>query len=132
MKTIKRDLLKRLHLGITALIQYIEAAPPGKPLVWFVDRKTPVMTLPDFRYARQAADELKEIFEWDERGEPTSHGTGQEKIRETIVNNVMFAVCVSKDRTVTLTVFEDGNSAAVNLDAGLLRLLIQTLEEHSQ
>jgi len=63
MKTIKRDLLKRLHLGITALMEYIEAAPPGKPLVWFVDRKTPVSTLPDFRYARQAADEVKKILE---------------------------------------------------------------------
>ncbi|WP_319525735.1 hypothetical protein [uncultured Desulfosarcina sp.] len=132
MKTIKRDLLKRLHPGIVALIQYIETAPPGKPLVWFVDRKTPVSTLPDFRYARQAADELKEILERDAREESASDGTGQEEMREAIVNNVMFAVCVSKDRTVTLTVFEDGNSAAVNLDAGLLRLLIQTMEEHSQ
>jgi hypothetical protein len=132
MKTIKRDLLKRLHLGIVALIHYIEAAPSGKPLVWFVDRKTPVTTLPDFRYARQAADELESILERDARGESASDGTGQEKIRETIVNNLMFAVGVSKDRTVTLTVFEGENSAAVNLDARFLRLLIQTLEEQSQ
>jgi hypothetical protein len=97
-----------------------------------VDRKTPVSTLPDFRYARQAADELESILERGVLGESTSDGTGQENILESTANNVMFAVCVSKDRTVTLTVFEDGNSAAVNLDAGLLRLLIQTLEGHSQ
>ena len=69
MKTIKRDLLKRLHLGIVALIQYIEAAPPGKPLVWFVDRKTPVSTLPDFRYARQAADELEKLLKREEHSQ---------------------------------------------------------------
>ena len=69
MKTIRKDLLKRLHLGIVALIQYIEAAPPGRPLVWFVDRKTPVMTLPDFRYARQAADELEKLLTREEHSQ---------------------------------------------------------------
>ena len=132
MKTIKRDLLKRLHPGIVALIRYIETAPPGRPLVWFADGKTPVIELPDFRYVRQAADELKEILERDVREESASDGTGREEIRDAVVNSVMFAVCAGKDRTITLTVFEDGNSAAVNLDAGLLRLLIQTMEEQSQ
>ena len=78
------------------------------------------------------ADELKEILERHGREESASDGTGQEEIRNAVVNSVMFAVCAGKDRTITLTVFEDGNSAAVNLDAGLLRLLIQTMEEQSQ
>jgi len=69
MKTIKRDLLQRLHLGITALIQYIEAAPPGRPLVWFVDQKTPVTKLPDFRYARQAADDLEKLLTREEHSQ---------------------------------------------------------------
>ena len=56
---VRRDLLRCLHLGITALMQYIEAVPPGSELMWFVDGRTPVTQLPDFRYAREAAAELE-------------------------------------------------------------------------
>ena len=56
---IRIDLLQCLHLGITALIQYIEAVPPGSELMWFADGRTPVSQLPDFRYAREAAAELE-------------------------------------------------------------------------
>ena len=49
VKAIPLDLLERLHLGITALIQYIEAAPDT--LLWFADQRTPVESLPDFEYA---------------------------------------------------------------------------------
>ena len=52
---VQRDLLRCLHLGITALMQYISFVPPGSELMWFVDGKTPVTQLPDFRYQDRRA-----------------------------------------------------------------------------
>lgn len=124
---ISLDFLVRIHLAITALIQYIEAVPPFNALLWFADNKTPVTTLPDFQYAREAATELEALFQNSNDGndhlQMAKDGPG---------NSLMYAVRKDINGTVTLTTFEGRRSASIDLNHDLLRQLITILERHAR
>lgn len=59
---IEKDLLRECHIAICSLKIFIDQLPPNKPLLWQVDKKTPVNTLPDYREATVTLDKLQSIL----------------------------------------------------------------------
>jgi hypothetical protein len=58
---VPKTLLCDVHFALISLKQYIDQAPPDNPLLWIADRKTPVITLPDYHYAEEAIEKLNEL-----------------------------------------------------------------------
>ena len=48
--------LEDILFGAKCLLDLIEMAPPGSPLIWIGDRKTKVVDLPHFKKAKQIID----------------------------------------------------------------------------
>ena len=59
---IDAELLNRIQLSLIDLIAYIECVPVHESLKWFVDGKTLVKSLPGFKQAKAAEQELSDAI----------------------------------------------------------------------
>ena len=116
-RQISTDFLKRVHLALVELIQYIEALSPRKPLRWFVNGKTPVTSLPSFRFTREVEKELLAILQCrcPIDGQSCRTATDSQSSPSVDRNKLMYSVHRDTNGTVTISVFEASRAASIDM-----------------